>query len=254
MSKLFIWVRHCNFSEVSMHKSRPAWFDRRRFFSKLVTDCNNANIPLTIIFDGEPQKHFVSDFKNVTIETLNKCSDPWSFRFLLDSATSNSQCQLNDILYFCEDDYFHRPGWIEALRDGFASTDADYVSLYDHPDKYTSYPDLKSQIFKGKACYWRTVPSTTHTFAVKLKTLLEDKETHIKYSDVSTNVNRDHQRFLHLGALGRKLVTAMPGFSTHVESNQLCPFIDWQKELAQFKPGSPACGTNFILDSELSHS
>lgn len=254
MSNLFVFVRHCNSSALSSHKPRPEWFDKRRFFSKLLSDCRQANVPLHVVFDGEPQSHFVSDFKNVKISTINKKSAAYSYKYMLDLAVSNANCGVDDIVYFTEDDFFHRPGWISALKNAFESTDADYVTLYDHPDKYYFYPDLKSKIHKGESCYWRTVPSTTDTFAAKLKTIIEDKEILERYCDFNNNVSKDHQRFLHLQYLGRKLVSALPAFSTHVEENQLSPFIDWKKELTQFRPGSPACGTTLIDETEFSHS
>lgn len=38
-------------------------------------------------------------------------------------------------VYFLENDYLHRPEALKVLMEGFG-TGADYVSLYDHPDKY----------------------------------------------------------------------------------------------------------------------
>jgi glycosyltransferase involved in cell wall biosynthesis len=254
MSNLFVWVRHCNESALSKYKPRPNWFDKRRFFSKLHTDCKRSNIPLSVVFDGTPETHFVNDFKNINIHPISKKSAAWSYKFMLDLACKNTACNMNDIVYFTEDDYFHRPGWITAITNAFESTDADYVTLYDHPDKYFHYPGLQSEIFKGEVCYWRTVPSTTDTFATRLKTLLEDKDILTRYCDFNTNTSKDHQRFLHLKYTGRKLVSALPAFSTHVEEYQLSPFINWERELTQFSPGSPACGTTLIEGSELSHS
>jgi len=41
----------------------------------------------------------------------------------------------SEIIYFCEDDYLHLPISPQLIKEGMKRS--DYVSLYDHPDKYT---------------------------------------------------------------------------------------------------------------------
>ena len=58
------------------------------------------------------------------------------------------------IVYFLEDDYLHRAGWADILLEAFTLDQADYVTLFDHQDKYTApmYENLQSRIFRGHIC------------------------------------------------------------------------------------------------------
>ena len=96
-----------------------------------------------------------------------------------------AQLDDDDIVYFIEDDYLHVPQAGEILEEGL--TVFDYVTLYDHPDKYgvfgkgrNPYVDddrlsEPTRIFKGRRVLWRTTNSTTHSFACLVRTLREDR-------------------------------------------------------------------------------
>jgi hypothetical protein len=133
------------------------------------------------------------------------------------------------IIYLLEDDYLHIPGWTCALREAFDSNLAPYVTLYDHSDKYKHpmYKNLKSEIFVTESSHWRTTPSTTNTYAMLYKTLLSNKDTHLRFSDTNVGYTFDHDKFLHLASIGQRLVSSIPGLSTHVEEQHLSPVIDW---------------------------
>jgi len=92
----------------------------------------------------------------------------------------------NDCLYFVEDDYLHKPNAPEILLEGLERF--DYVTLYDHPDKYRNsnmplnpYAKMNrysepTEVIEGPLSVWRTTNSTTMSFAVNGKTLKEDKD------------------------------------------------------------------------------
>ena len=106
-----------------------------------------------------------------------------SFYHLVQWALASLQDE--DIVYFIEDDYWHLPVAGQVLEEGLQVF--DYVTLYDHPDKYGVFSGGKNpyvgagvlseptQVFKGRSALWRTTNSTTHTFACHVGTLREDR-------------------------------------------------------------------------------
>lgn len=139
----------------------------------------------------------------------------------------------SEIVYFLENDYLHKPGSKKILEEGF-QIGSDYVSLYDHPDKYIdgANPFVESggevtRVMVSDSCHWKLTNSTTMTFAAKVKTLKEDEEILRSYTNQS--YPKDFEMFLALRDRGRTLITPMPGYSTHGETMWLSPLTDWSK-------------------------
>ena len=63
------------------------------------------------------------------------------------------------IIYFVEDDHLHLPGQKEWLRQGL--NHFDFVSLYDHPDKYLApmYANLERKIILTPLDISRVLPA-----------------------------------------------------------------------------------------------
>jgi len=116
------------------------------------------------------------------IET--KLGNPGSFWKLYEIALDIAKN--DDLFYFIEDDYLHLPEAASALEEGLHYF--DYVTLYDHPDKYKLHhgpinPYVKrnqyseaTEVLAGPTQWWRTSNSTTMTFAVTGKTLKADAD------------------------------------------------------------------------------
>lgn len=139
-----------------------------------------------------------------------------------------SNFKQDDIIYFLEDDYLHQPDALLVLEEGIKINNSGYVTLYDHPDKYTEmYSNYNTQYLSSNNYNWRTTPSTTNTFACLYKTIMEDIETHLLYTN--NGITIDHEKFLKLDTMGRSLISSIPGYSTHVENGMLSPNVDWQK-------------------------
>lgn len=155
---------------------------------------------------------------------------------------------LGDYVYFVENDYIHKTGSRQALLEGLKI--ADYVTLYDHPDKYIDgvNPKVKNggeqtKVFLTKSAHWKITNSTTMTFAASSSVLKKDKFVFKFYTigiikEGSPFLKRfqkrrlpcDYRIFTILGLFkSRKLISPLPAFSTHGEIEFLSPFINWQE-------------------------
>ena len=219
----------CNFSNLSTNKPRPDWFDRERIFNKFIATLD-TRVEYTAFHDsgnGSIEDHFLNnkDVKKISIHGGNNAQ---AFLNLLNYVKSQKYSD-SDIIYFIEDDYLHKHGWIDILQEGFDMIGADYYTLYDHPDKYylPMYEQLQSKIIVTKSVHWRTTPSTTNTFACTYGTLMKHFDIHVKHCDLAGKYCTDHLKFIELWEKGSNLVSCIPGYSTHVEGNMLSPLTDW---------------------------
>jgi len=142
----------------------------------------------------------------------------------------------DDIVYFIENDYLHKPKSQKILEEGF-TLGASFVALYDHPDKYMT-PDQggnpfctdggeDTRVYLTNSCHWKITNSTTMTFAAKVSTLKRVEPILRKHT--SGTHPDDFQMFLELRQQGELLITPIPGYATHGETRWLSPLTDWSK-------------------------
>lgn len=138
-----------------------------------------------------------------------------------------------DIIYIVEDDYMHKPGSDILIEEGLEH--ADYVTLYDHPDKY-SYSEIpinpeiegvgeQTIVFLTKNSHWKYTNSTTGTYAFKKQTMIEDYD--VWMNEVINNIwGYDYGGFIQLRNKNRKVASCIPGFSSHMgHPAYLSPFF-----------------------------
>jgi hypothetical protein len=167
-----------------------------------------------------------------------------------------------DVVYLLEDDYLHRPGSRDIILEGLDI--ADYVSLYDHPDKYLlssnggnsfNYKELHAtRLYSTKGTHWRETNSTTMTFACRVQTLKSD--FNIWKKNTKTNIPDDFYAFLEITQNSffdvvlfflllrkrifiillknwfsrkkvKRLISPVPAMATHTEVKTLAPVINW---------------------------
>lgn len=154
-----------------------------------------------------------------------------TFNLALDEALQSKD---DEIIYFIENDYLHKPESPTIFQEGF-NLGASFVSLYDHPDKYMS-PEIggnpyceggaeDTRVYLTNSCHWKITNSTTMTFAAKVSTLKRTEMILRKHTS-STHPN-DFHMFLELRSLNELLITSLPGYSTHGETAWLSPLTNW---------------------------
>lgn len=151
-----------------------------------------------------------------------------------------------DYVYFVEDDFLHKPEALKLLKEGFEI--ADYVTLYDHPDKYVDYNNNgdnkyikgggeETKVLLTKSSHWKLTNSTVMTFAVKVKTLKEDypiwkyfpARSFKAWQRLQMLEPRFRLKYMFSGRKKRKLISPIRGASTHCEVKYLSPLVDWSK-------------------------
>ena len=142
-------------------------------------------------------------------------------------------------IYLVEDDYIHTKHAAKIINEGLNM--ADYVSGYDHPDKYINYEDggpnqfiknggEETRVMLSNSTHWKITNSCCMTFATTIKILRED--LHIYENYCQYDIPDDFGMFTELKNNGRKIISCIPAVSTHCEEECLSPFINWEAELA----------------------
>lgn len=182
----------------------------------------------------EPKIVFINDFCDGSYAEMERTICPFDKEIISTQIGIHETIQLQyklydesseDLVLFQECDYlFHesaRPlvGAIKTL---------DFVSPYDHPDKYS--PSEKCEVTLIDNKHFRTTISTTSTFATRREMYDKTKETFKSYGW------EDHRRWVDLGSQGYKLWTPVPAIATHMVKNYLSPAIDWEKEYDTLLP------------------
>jgi hypothetical protein len=187
--------------------------------------------------------HYLKDWcddEQIDYEYIQAGSSAKSFNLALDVALTFDE---DEIVYFVENDYIHKIGSKEILKNIFKSIVSDnlFVSLYQHPDKFlhsslggNPFVNLDNSyvtyLYEGDDCHWNVVDSTTMTFATKVKTL--KKFEHILREFTVGTYPHDAQMFWKIGKNGGKLITPFPSYSTHGETKWLAKFVDWENEIS----------------------
>jgi hypothetical protein len=177
-------------------------------------------------------------FPDIQMERTSYGNGAASFNHALNQALGYPP---DDVIYFVEDDYLHKNESSSVLIEGI-KLGSDYVTLYDHPDKYmdTDNPFVDqdgevTKVFLSRSCHWKMTSSTTMTFAAKVQTLLDDEKV---IRNWTKNAHPDDfNMFADLSDCGRSLISPIPGYATHGQSEFLAPLINWEYVAKQSKSG-----------------
>ena len=218
-------------SDTGYNKVKPNYINNENCLRNCTSVFKTTEHSWNIIADNISDETYSMIVKYIPEKCIEKVSighGAGTFNLALDKALSFNN---NEIVYFIENDYLHKRDADKILLEGFG-IGSDYVSLYDHPDKYIdgANPLVESggeitRVMISNSSHWKITNSTTMTFASKVKTLKEDESILRKWTEGS--YPQDFQMFLELSSKQKSLVTPIPGYSTHGETNWLTPLINW---------------------------
>ena len=223
-------------SDAGYNKVKPDYINNEKCLQNF---CN-------AFYDHIYDIHVIADnCSEPTIDIINKYIDPaniekvsvghgaGTFNLALNKALKWGD---DEIVYFVENDYLHKPGSIDVLKEGF-NLGASFVALYDHPDKYLDpsrggNPYCEggaedTRVYLTNSCHWKITNSTTMTFASKVSTLKNTEDILRKHTS-GTHPN-DFHMFLELRENDHLLITPLPGYATHGETAWLSPLTDWSQ-------------------------
>lgn len=223
--KIHIYYRHYNIS--GSGQGRPMWFDYEKCYDNLLAtlpDRDSNKYILNVVYDGN-ETNWISNYTYHNSYNIIAGGDFKSFQQTCDLVKNNPDIVDGDLIYFIENDYLHKSGWLDKVLELFTTySGLDYVSLYDHKDKYflPAYDDLVSKIFITKTHHWRTTPSTCGTFILT-------KELFDKDYDILSTMEGDHNKWLWLNSnRGRHVISPIPGLATHCVEGLESPTIKWE--------------------------
>ncbi len=201
---------------------------------------------LTFVLDSSVPQSVQDELADIALDNadvpvhvdfvLGDCSSAAASQHLALEVASNGS--LYESIYMLEDDFLHTVGSRHILEEGIGIF--DYVTLYDHPDKYMiGGPNKRvnggirghgaehTQVFLTKSSHWKITDSTVMTFACKRSTLLTDMD--LIRASIGEKFPDSYNMFETLRNERNRIVgSCIPGKSTHVETMWLTPLTDWK--------------------------
>jgi len=195
----------------------PQFTKRQCFLNFLeVFDCEN----MIVVADNTSDATI--DFLGLFTKNIERTSlgNAASFIYALNIAIEFDD---DHSVYLVEDDYLHQFEGPQFIAEGLER--ADYVSLYDHADKYmtkslnplVSSGGENTKVILTHSTHWKYTSSTTMTFAAKAKTLKADQEVFRRFCN--EEIPFDYSIFRRLAESGRTVITPIPGRSTHCDEH-----------------------------------
>jgi hypothetical protein len=223
-------------SDGGYNKIKPHYVTKRGIFLHFIKIF--AGYDITIVADhiSDETYDFLCSYVDSSKVYRTNLSNAGSFMYSIHHALDNFND--NEKVYFAEDDYIYTQNAPIVIEEGLDI--GDYSSGYDHPDKYINHleggpnPYIEqggelTRVMISKHRHWKITNSCCCTFAVKISTIKSDIEIYNKYC--SGTHPHDFQLFLELKRLhNRNVVSCIPAVSTHGETQQLSPFINWEQE------------------------
>jgi len=221
-------------SDAGYKKEKPDYINNENCLKNATEIFKDASWLVIADNVSEPTKKMIRKYieEDSDVEYVSVGHGAGTFNLALDEAL---QYDDDEIVYFIENDYIHKPDSQKIIEEGF-TLGAPFIALYDHPDKYLDpskggNPYCQggaedTRVYLSDSIHWKITNSTTMTFAAKVSTLKKYEDT-LRNFTKDTHPN-DFQMFLHLREQGGLLLTPLPGYATHGETAWLSPLTNWK--------------------------
>lgn len=260
-TKINIIFRSCDAVNAVHNAPRPFDLDKRSLIKICFKSLHNAlkgyNYTITVLGDNlsDEMKSFFYQYDLKLIEGVYGNDE--SIRQTIRIA---EQFDDKEWIYFCEDDYLHKPETFKYIYDlidnkekiipgkikikqllrkreitllslkRFFSKPNIVIHPCDYPDRYSLKYLSKNFIFHTNFCHWRQISDTTFTFLMQVKDVKEKKSVLMKSS------HRANDRFLSKNLYGKSFffnkllcVSPIPSLSTHMHIETMSPLVDWEE-------------------------
>jgi len=230
IGKVVLYYRIC---EKGYPKEKPDYITKEHCLENAVKAFPLNKVEWHVLADNISDMTYQMILKYVPAETVKRVSvghGAGTFRMVYEEAL----LQEDDVLvYFLEDDYLHIPHSLDFLKEAAECNYTDYLTLYDHPDKYSNEKNPyvtregeSSIVYWCGHRHWKETNSTTMTFAAFADVLKQDKKTFWNWT--KDRHPWDFVLFTDLRKMsGRRLSCPIPSCSTHGEQLSLAKGIDW---------------------------
>lgn len=220
-------------------KNRPAFYSKMLCLQSFLqaVEVVRGRVRITFVNDGPmPDDRLEVMRQKGEVIGLPGLGNSPSYRKALDIALGTSP---ESLIYFAEDDYLYSPQAFVGLFDAFDSIpEADYVTLFDHRDRYVRRDDSRrgySRVYVAGGRHWRTVESTCMTFGARLGRLKKDAWIHRLATIPGTPRDRllwrltQGEKWFALKVPKRRLIGPLPSLATHMDPEGMAPNVDWEQ-------------------------
>lgn len=220
-------------------KMKPYYATKRGCFLQFLSVFKGQH-EIFVIADNvsDATYEFITTFIPATNVSRTQLNNAGAFIYSVEFAIANFAD--DEKVYLVEDDYIHTKDAAKVIEEGFQI--ADYVSGYDHPDKYLNHAEggpnpficdggEASRVLLTASRHWKFTNSCCMTFAATVKILKEDLKTYKTHCRTVTP--NDFGMFCELLMRAdnkRTLVSPMPAVSTHGETEWLAKLVNWENE------------------------
>lgn len=232
IGKIVLLYRIC---EKGYPKDKPVYITKENCLRNAVREFPLTKCEWHVLADNVSDETYNMIVKYVPANNVERVSvghGAGTFRMAYEKALKYND---NDLVYLLEDDYIHLPDSLKCLISVAKENYADYITLYDHPDKYgfkDNNPYVNdggenTKMFLTDNHHWKLTDSTTMTVAAFVDVLRRDKATWWRWTEAKHPY--DFQIFVDLRCFSKaRLISPIPSLSTHGEVEMLAPLINWE--------------------------